>query len=89
MHSDLGHVAMGQTMAMLGTSGVAASAGKGRPMTVITALQQNLDKVEAAHRDLDRLEERAAQLRATLLALLAQDGSLAGGDNDAVVSLTR
>lgn len=58
-------------------------------MTVITALQQNLDKVEAAHRDLDRLEERAGQLRANLLHLLAQDGSVAGGDNDTLTGLTR
>ena len=58
-------------------------------MTVTTALQQNLDKVEAAHRDLDRLEVRAGQLRANLLHLLAQDGSVAGGDNDAVAGLTR
>lgn len=53
-------------------------------MTVTTALQHNLDKVEAVHRDLDRLEERCGQLRATLLQLLVQDGSLEGGDNDAV-----
>ena len=58
-------------------------------MTVTTALQQNLDKVEAAHRDLDRLEERAGELRATILRLLVQDGSIAGGDNDAVANLTR
>jgi len=46
-------------------------------MIVTTALQQNLDKVQAASRDLERLEERAGQLREAMMQLLVQHSSLA------------
>ena len=45
-------------------------------MPINTALQQNLDKVQACARDVERLEERAGQLRNALLQLLVQPSSL-------------
>lgn len=45
-------------------------------MTINSALQQNLDKVQAAARDLERLEERAGALRNAMLQLLVQPASL-------------
>ena len=46
-------------------------------MTINSALQQNLDKVQAAARDVERLEERAGALRNAMLQLLVQPRSLA------------
>jgi len=45
-------------------------------MTINSALQQNLDKVQAAARDVERLEERAGALRNAMLQLLVQPASL-------------
>lgn len=54
-------------------------------MPIHTALQQNLDKVQACARDVERLEERAGQLRNAMLQLLVQPASLplpeSGGDD--------
>ena len=54
-------------------------------MPIHTALQQNLDKVQACARDVERLEERAGQLRNAMLQLLVQPASLplaeTGGDD--------
>lgn len=54
-------------------------------MIINTALQQNLDKVQACARDLERLEERAGELRNALLQLLVQPASLPESDgNDSI-----
>lgn len=53
-------------------------------MTVITALQQNLDKVQSVARDVERMEERAGNLRAALLALLTETSIAPSSDNDMV-----
>ena len=51
-------------------------------MPIHTALQQNLDKVQACVRDVERLEERAGQLRNALLQLLLQPASLADAEGN-------
>ena len=51
-------------------------------MPTHTALQQNLDKVQACVRDVERLEERAGQLRNALLQLLLQPASLADAEGN-------
>ena len=49
-------------------------------MPMHTALQQNRDKVQACARDLDRLEERAGQLRNAMLQLLVQHSHATDAD---------
>ena len=46
-------------------------------MPVSTALNRNVDKVEAVARDVERLEQRAAMLRAAMLDLLIETSKAA------------
>ena len=55
-------------------------------MTVSTALNQNVDEIEAVARDVKRLEERASSLRAALLDLLVRTSTADRTDgNDTVL----
>ena len=56
-------------------------------MPMHTALQQNRDKVQACARDLERLEERAGQLRNAMLQLLVQPGSATEPDRTDATAL--
>ena len=58
-------------------------------MIVATALQHNLDKVQAAARDVERLEERAGRLRAAMLQVLVQTSTAVPADGEDTLRFTR